>query len=240
MGRAGPGRRRARPGAQGRLDQRRVRARGRRAAAVGRPRAPSGCTRDHVDGETRPRCCSNGPGPAPSCGRSLPEEEQDVVVAGLLRRLWVEPPAGHEFRPLAQMCEAVGAGARGATRDARLDPGLARAGLELWRSLPGTADREVLLLTDLHAGQRAGGRAGAVAGDRPQAVRRRPGVRPAAAPAQLPRPAAAPTRPAWPTGWPASARSTPSGSGSGCSRAAWSSPPWWPELGRGGRCALAP
>jgi streptomycin 6-kinase len=33
-----------------------------------------------------------------------------------------------------------------------LDPGLAREGIELFRSLPSTADREVLLCTDLHAG----------------------------------------------------------------------------------------
>ena len=32
----------------------------------------------------------------------------------------------------------------------RLDPGLARAGIELFRALPRTADREVLLYTDMH------------------------------------------------------------------------------------------
>jgi len=32
-----------------------------------------------------------------------------------------------------------------------LDPGLAREGIDLFRSLPATADREVLLCTDLHA-----------------------------------------------------------------------------------------
>ena len=31
--------------------------------------------------------------------------EQDEVVAGLLRRMWVPPPAGHPFRPLSAMCE---------------------------------------------------------------------------------------------------------------------------------------
>ena len=35
---------------------------------------------------------------------------------------------------------------------AALDPGLARAGLALFRELPATADRQVLLATDLHAG----------------------------------------------------------------------------------------
>src|SRR5262245_35696245 len=33
------------------------------------------------------------------------EPEQDVIVASLLRRLWLDPPPGHPFRPLAQMCE---------------------------------------------------------------------------------------------------------------------------------------
>ena len=33
-----------------------------------------------------------------------------------------------------------------------LDPGLVRAGLARWRELPGTAERDVLLCTDLHAG----------------------------------------------------------------------------------------
>ncbi|MDP9234803.1 MAG: aminoglycoside phosphotransferase family protein [Actinomycetota bacterium] len=81
------------------------------------------------------------------------EPEQDVVIAGLLGRLWREPQLGHPFRPLQQMCdqwadefEAKLAAGRG-----RLDPGLARAGIELFRSLPATAERNVLLCTDLHA-----------------------------------------------------------------------------------------
>jgi streptomycin 6-kinase len=82
-----------------------------------------------------------------------PEPEQDVVVAGLLRRLWREPQTDHPFRPLQLMCdqwadefEAKLAAGRGA-----LDPGLARAGIELFRSLPATAECNVLLCTDLHA-----------------------------------------------------------------------------------------
>jgi streptomycin 6-kinase len=82
------------------------------------------------------------------------EAEQDPVVAGLLRRLWVPPPAGQPFRPLSEMCamwadefdDKVAAG-RGV-----LDPGLARDGIELFRTLPGSAERSVLLCTDLHAG----------------------------------------------------------------------------------------
>jgi streptomycin 6-kinase len=105
---------------------------------------------EHVDGETTTLLLERAR-PGTELGRSLPEEEQDVVVAGLLRGLWAEPPAGHAFRPLAEMCEAW-AREHEEHPDHPLDPGIARDGLALWRSLPGTADRELLLLTDLHAG----------------------------------------------------------------------------------------
>ncbi len=80
------------------------------------------------------------------------EERQDEVVAGLLRRLWVEPPAGHPFRSLTQMCAAWVDGNEQRPQRRPFDPGLVRAGLELFRELPGTATDERLLLTDLHAG----------------------------------------------------------------------------------------
>jgi streptomycin 6-kinase len=92
--------------------------------------------------------------PGTPLGRALPEPEQDQVVAGLLRRLWAQPHTAYPFRPLAQMC-AAWAGefereyAAAGPAD-RLDPGLARAGIALFRSLPRTAGREVLLCTDLH------------------------------------------------------------------------------------------
>ena len=35
--------------------------------------------------------------------RTLPEPEQDVVIAGLLRRLWCAPVPPHPFRPLSAM-----------------------------------------------------------------------------------------------------------------------------------------
>jgi len=87
----------------------------------------------------------------------VPPAQQDAVVAGLLRRLWIEPPSGHRFRTLQSMCDSwadafqekyTAAGARGL----QLDPGLARAGVELFRALPGTSQRSVLLCTDLHPG----------------------------------------------------------------------------------------
>jgi streptomycin 6-kinase len=76
--------------------------------------------------------------------------EQDEIVAGLLRRLWAATaPVGHPFRSLASMCAGW---ADRYEAPARLDPGLVRAGLELFRELPATADTTVLLATDLHAG----------------------------------------------------------------------------------------
>jgi streptomycin 6-kinase len=82
-----------------------------------------------------------------------PETGQDVIIAGLLPRLWREPQLGHPFRPLQLMCDqwADQFEAKLASGRARMDPGLARAGIELFRSLPATAEREVLLCTDLHA-----------------------------------------------------------------------------------------
>lgn len=80
------------------------------------------------------------------------ETEQDAVVAGLLRRLWVAPVAG--FRPLQEMCDywADEFEEKSARRGGvGLDAGLVRAGIELFRSLPTSAGRRVLLVTDLHA-----------------------------------------------------------------------------------------
>ncbi len=83
--------------------------------------------------------------------RALPETEQDVVIARLLRRLWRPPPPGSSFRPLATMAAHWAAGSRAAAVRWP-DPGLHQAGLELMETLPGSAADEVLLATDLHAG----------------------------------------------------------------------------------------
>jgi streptomycin 6-kinase len=88
-----------------------------------------------------------------------PEPEQDAVIAGLLRTLWIPPPADLRFRPLEVMCrqwadefEQAGTLSRGPAGGRALDPGLARAGVALFRELPASAGRDVLLCTDLHAG----------------------------------------------------------------------------------------
>jgi streptomycin 6-kinase len=82
------------------------------------------------------------------------EPEQDDVVAGLLRQLWREPDAGHPFRTLVEMCDAWAAEfeQRYAAHPEALDPGLARAGVELFRGLPREDVPQRLLVTDLHAG----------------------------------------------------------------------------------------
>jgi streptomycin 6-kinase len=83
--------------------------------------------------------------------RSLPEPEQDVVVAGLLRRLWRMPPAPHPFRPLALMT-AQWASETLADAARWPDVGLVQEGLRLFEELPRTSSNDVLLATDLHAG----------------------------------------------------------------------------------------
>jgi streptomycin 6-kinase len=92
--------------------------------------------------------------------RRRPRREQDTIVAGLLRRLWIEPAAGLGVPSLQQMCEYWAdrfeqrAAATAATPPAPASPdlGLARAGIALLRELPANAPRRVLLATDLHAG----------------------------------------------------------------------------------------
>ena len=85
---------------------------------------------------------------------SRPEPEQDEVIAGLLRQLWVGPPAGTRFRPLTAMCQrwAEELEQQVAAEPGDLDPGLARDGIALLRILPTITDDRVLLTTDLHAG----------------------------------------------------------------------------------------
>ena len=81
--------------------------------------------------------------------------EQDAVIAGLLHRLWIEPPAGHRFRPLQSMCDCCAdtfeeKHSTVVARGVELDLGLIRAGIDLLRGLPATSERSVLLCTDLH------------------------------------------------------------------------------------------
>ena len=92
--------------------------------------------------------------PGTPLARAATEDEQDVVVAGLLRRLRKPLPAGHPFEPLEAMCDlwADSFEQDYARSPGRMDPGLAREGISLFRSLPREAPNRALLCTDLHAG----------------------------------------------------------------------------------------
>jgi streptomycin 6-kinase len=83
--------------------------------------------------------------------RHLPELEQDVIIARLLHRLWRTPPTPHPFRPLSDMTTYW---ARETKADIAKwpDVGLVQAGLRLFEQLSQTAPANVLLATDLHAG----------------------------------------------------------------------------------------
>jgi streptomycin 6-kinase len=83
--------------------------------------------------------------------RELPEPEQDIVIARLLRRLWRLPPAPNPFRPLSAMTAQWSDETR-ADAARWPDAGLVREGLRLFEELPRTAPEQVLLATDLHAG----------------------------------------------------------------------------------------
>jgi streptomycin 6-kinase len=83
--------------------------------------------------------------------REEPEARQDVIIAGLLRRIWRRPPPPHRLRPLSTML-AYWAEETEAVAHSWSDAGLVRAGLGLFSELSVAAPDDVLLATDLHAG----------------------------------------------------------------------------------------
>ena len=83
--------------------------------------------------------------------RTLPELEQDVVIAGLLRRLWRKPNIPSVFRPLSVLT-AAWSDQTLADSERWPDAGLVRQGVELFRELSRSAPTTALLATDLHAG----------------------------------------------------------------------------------------
>jgi streptomycin 6-kinase len=83
--------------------------------------------------------------------RLIPEPEQDVEIARLLRRLWRSPPQDSRFRRLAAMLTRWTEEAE--TRRSRWpDAGLVDEGLRVWHELSANSATDVLLATDLHAG----------------------------------------------------------------------------------------
>ena len=83
--------------------------------------------------------------------RDLPEEEADIVIAALLHGMWRTLPEKHPFRPLSSMLSAWTEETR-AAREKWTDPGLVQAGLCIFEELAGASPDDVLLATDLHAG----------------------------------------------------------------------------------------
>lgn len=83
--------------------------------------------------------------------RALPEGDQDVVISGLLRRLWRSPSTPHPFRSLSSLME-YWTNETLTQAERWPDPGLVREGLHLLKELPHDTTRAVLLATDLHAG----------------------------------------------------------------------------------------
>lgn len=80
-----------------------------------------------------------------------PASEQTTVSSDLLRRLWRPASAADGFRPLSEMLDHWAQEAL-ENRSRWLDPGLVREGLALFTELSRTTTEEVLLATDLHAG----------------------------------------------------------------------------------------
>jgi len=83
--------------------------------------------------------------------REQPEPEQDIVIAGLLQRVWRVPAPPHPFRPLAAMTRSWADEAL-EEEASWPDPGLVCAGIQLFDELSRPAAGDVLLATDLHAG----------------------------------------------------------------------------------------
>jgi streptomycin 6-kinase len=88
--------------------------------------------------------------------RALPEPEQDVVLASVLRRTWATPLDDTPFRPLHDLCRiwVDETEERAAARPDVGDAAIVAAALEVLRERP-PISREpdaALLCTDLHAG----------------------------------------------------------------------------------------
>ncbi len=83
--------------------------------------------------------------------REQSENKQDQVIAKLLKRLWRVLPEAHPFRPLSEM---IAAWAKETLEkiDRLPDAGLAKEGLHIFEALLNDAPSDVLLATDLHAG----------------------------------------------------------------------------------------
>ena len=125
---------------------------------------------------TRPRCCSSDARRETSSDARSASPSRTSIIAGLLRRLWARHPrARTRSARLQEMCDqwADWFELDFATDRRGLDPGLAREGIGALRELPATADRRAAVHRSARR-ERPRRRPRAMAGDRPQAVHRRP------------------------------------------------------------------
>ena len=90
--------------------------------------------------------------PGIALSRTTAQPDQDRIVCDLLPRLWREAPPGHPFRPLQDMCDewATEFDNKLERLPDRIDPGVAREGIALFRALPRSAEQHMVLCTDLH------------------------------------------------------------------------------------------
>ena len=83
--------------------------------------------------------------------RNRTEPDQDVVIAALLRALWRRPEPPHSFRPIAAMT-AYWANETRAANSRWPDAALVEEGIGIMEALSRPSADDVLLATDLHAG----------------------------------------------------------------------------------------
>ena len=81
---------------------------------------------------------------------SLPEIEQDAIIGAMLRRLWRKPPP-KKFRPLSALVAYWSEQTR-RQRECWPDAELVSEGLRMFAALAAETGDNVLLATDLHAG----------------------------------------------------------------------------------------
>jgi hypothetical protein len=86
--------------------------------------------------------------------RSEPEEKQDLLIATVLKRLWRGSTSLNGINAFRHLSELLNAWRQETLDQAqyRPDAGLVREGLRLWEALGKPLPTDVLLATDLHAG----------------------------------------------------------------------------------------
>jgi streptomycin 6-kinase len=86
--------------------------------------------------------------------RFEPEETQDLVIAGLLKRLWRRSTSLNGMHGFRHLSELLDAWSQETVNQAQYwpDAGLVREGLQIFQALGNPARTDTLLATDLHAG----------------------------------------------------------------------------------------